>query len=106
MVYTDCEACKQCGEYGFVGSHICPPLWKVSIDGYNHTGTSHAINAGAAAEKVVEDLERDEADYAVLGGYPVTVTVTAENGDISKYTVSGINVPQYTATEIREHPHG
>ena len=61
------------------------------------------LDAEMAATEWAEKNDRDSAEYHIVGGHDATVNVRdLETDEVTRYTVSGEAVPQYTAREITE----
>ena len=61
------------------------------------------LDAEMAAEEWAERDDSDSAEYHIVGGRDITVNVRdLETDEVTRYTVSGEAVPQYTAREITE----
>ena len=96
----DYKKCQTCGQFGWAGSHHCPPLWDVVIDLYDVHVSVYAYDAAGAAEKAVEQWEWESAEFLVAGGQDVEVSITDRDGEVIHFTVSGESVPQYSAHEV------
>jgi hypothetical protein len=101
---SDFGKCDVCGGYGFLGSHRCPPLWRVFIedDEGSHAEEDawkiYAHYARDAAEEFANQWEAYFAEYTIIDGEEIDVVVISETGERQTYTVRGEMVPHYSAS--------
>jgi hypothetical protein len=93
--------CATCHEYGWVGTHKCPPIWWV-WDEKDDAGDAiqvRATHAEYAAEKWAEQYDIDAAEGVICGGHREPVVVVRRDGDETRqrFRVSGEFVPRYSA---------
>lgn len=102
------EQCRICKQWGWSGSHVCPPLWTVvEVEEYQNkvlTNMYQDVYAETAKDAAAlfawkEDVE--SADYTfVQGGGKVAVFPKSNPGKIEFFDIQGEMVPQYTANSI------
>lgn len=99
---SDFQKCTECGEFDWIRTHTCPPLWEVQIAEYMHDEirTVRAHSDELAAEKFAE-LYDAEGDYPIVDGPATTVKVRRySTDDWTIFEVEGETVPSYTATKV------
>lgn len=99
------DKCHNCGEWGRTDTHKCPPKWIVHIEGDsegNEYGVRviYAMDAEGAAEKFAHRYDVYFAEYGLAGGgesIDVVVCHPTRHEERLFFTVTGAEVPQYTA---------
>ena len=97
--------CPKCDEYIYessILSHKCHPIFLVWESENDETDAREvrAFDEESAAEKWAEEDDCNSAEYDIISGNDVEVTVKAPDGTIKKFKVSGESVPQYHADEV------
>jgi hypothetical protein len=112
------KKCEQCGEYGFVGAHKCPPAWVVILhedDEYAQKYYSREPQ-GAAIQAAVE---YDAGEYDLANGKELVVAVDRWNtwidhaedtreqidtyiANMPHYTCAAQLVPEYSAKLVKK----
>lgn len=104
----DLGKCKICGAYSCLRGHKCDPIWYVMFaedSPHYYSGDIpwkiRAHDAQDAAEKFAERFDSESADYTVVGGEPITITVWPKDTPDNKqtFTVNGAMIPEYWAEE-------
>ena len=98
------DICKTSGAWMmFPNSHRCPPAYDVIDEdgGYGDDAWQWACKIFArdpesAAEKWA-DQHDCEGDYTIIRGTEAVVSVRDEQGNVTRWIVSGESVPEYTA---------
>lgn len=93
------EWCNECWTHHFNGAK-CFPRFEVLDEDDGDWTPIRAIDAEEAAETWAERSDADSAEYHILSGYEPTVTVRDEDGNVTRWRVSGESEPQYRAKEI------
>lgn len=99
--------CPTCDEFTYESErHRCPPAWYCWVPGdgeeRDDARTVYELDAERAAEKLI-DRQDPDCDYACVSGNPVTVCVAADSTteEIAVFEVTGEEVPQYRAEEVK-----
>jgi hypothetical protein len=89
--------CPKCGEFDFVKSHLCPPVFHCGnyADECDHPIYAH--EADTAAEKFAEFLDRESGE--VSGNRFVFVRDPRFN-QTTKFEILVYTKPVYSATEV------
>lgn len=94
------ERCKTCKEWGFTGSHECPPIWEARIfetKWQEDWHEVHAADAERAAQKFAEDYDC-YGDYDIIRRGSAEVEVRKVGDDKAVLVdVSAESVPHYYA---------
>lgn len=103
---SDWGKCSTCGEYGWLASHKCAPIWEARLfetKWDEEWREVHGRDQEEAAAKFCEDYDRD-GDYDIIrrGSAEVQVRKPGEE-DIVLVDVSAESVPEYSAW-IRSPP--
>jgi len=95
------DICPTCKKYTWNISnlpHKCPPIMTVWESQYpEDTSEYYEVDPQYAAEAFAEEWDQDE--HTLLGGTELTVHVQDDEGKVTRWTVTGEAVPQYSATE-------
>lgn len=100
---SEYERCRVCGEWGWMASHQCPPMWDIYCPDHGDDAETarafYGTDAEDAVEKWAERADSDSAEYSIVGGQPATVFVRPAGGDGAweKWVVEGEAVPEYRA---------
>lgn len=87
--------CPKCAEWVWSDRHVCSPEYEIREPARgDEWGKIHAPDPGTAAERWAE---REDAEHKIASGQPVEVEVRGPDGNITRWTVSGEVVPQYSA---------
>lgn len=100
---SEFRKCPKCGEYGFMASHTCKPVWHaVLLDTLDDADKDelwqevHAYGARDAAEVYAQNLDRADAIFSELQ----FVVVRAKDDQLSYWEVRSELDPVYTADEL------
>jgi hypothetical protein len=94
--------CRNCGEYDYTPSHTCKPgylVWPEDGGEEDFPKMIHAVDFQDAAEKYANYDDQHSADYMIVGGQDAIVFVKG-GGITKKFSVSGQQVREYSASEI------
>jgi hypothetical protein len=95
---SDHVKCKICGEWGWINSHKCAPVWEARM--YDpkwdqEWSEVYAYDEGAAAEKFAEEYDHNgEYDIVRRGSAEIEVRRPGEDA-ITLVDISAESVPEY-----------
>jgi len=102
---SEFRKCPKCGEYGFMASHTCKPVWHaVLLDTLDNADKDdlwqkvHAYGARDAAEVYAQNLDRADAIFSEVQ----FVVVRAKDDQLSYWEVRSELDPVYTAEEHKD----
>jgi hypothetical protein len=97
------EKCPTCGEYDFVETHKCPPVWEVNIDCRDEDEwvSIYAIDEEEAAKEMAERYNSN-GDYLLMGEEITVLVRKTEGMSAKKFRCSAETTIQYYANEIQE----
>jgi len=96
------DKCRICGDYDFLVTHTCKPIFYITDpDWSDEEIPERGIDHQEAAERYAERQDRDSADYQVVGGQELFITVrAAEETEGKKFKVTGEMRAEYSAEEV------
>ena len=99
------DICSNCGRFGNMDHHICPPVWYVRTEDWEPDDYTE-IRADTAKEAACTFAEYDLADTSVMGKGEWDVFVRAEMGPDTwqKFQVNMEMEPVFSAKELRCEP--
>jgi hypothetical protein len=101
------DRCKTCGDYDWIATHKCKPMWEVRINEPSFSGPPdeawdviHANNAEEAAEKFCEHYDSG-SEYVIVtnGGTKVEVRKRFET-ETTIWDIEAESRPHYRASKI------
>jgi hypothetical protein len=97
--------CPKCAEWVSSDRHVCSPEYEIRGGDYSDEWKKiHAPDPGTAVERWAERDDAGSAEYRIASGKSAKVYVCDPNGNVTRWTVSGERVPQYSASMIVERP--
>jgi hypothetical protein len=94
--------CPKCGQYGFMGGHVCDPVWEATLldwfknDGKDAWQKVRADSAKEAAEIFAENEDVTNAEFTETR----YVVIRDSEGELHYFCVCGEMEPYYTAGQV------
>lgn len=96
--------CKECGQYGYVNSHRCPPLWEWRCDNNFGPDEWELVRGKDPEDAAVKAAELyDAEDYSLVRGNRATIQIRDMTTKVvTAWDCYAESVPTYYATESDE----